>query len=267
MTPPTRKPPPTTPHATREPAARTPRTTRVRLGRLIECLVLFFGVPIFAALAVDPQQRFGVVMRTLRVDRVLDLPVPISGLVFPSLFAFSLPLLLILVFDRTFDTTRLWNARGAISELPRIALWFVFGGAAVLALAFVMEAAGMLPDGGVFRLPREAPIVVLIILVFYPWLSCYPQEVSHRAYFIHRYRPVFGDGAAMILINALAFSIFHLAFWNIWAIAMTFLGGMLFAYTYTRSRSTLAATLEHAVYGWWAFVTGAGWFVYAGSVQ
>jgi hypothetical protein len=41
---------------------------------------------------------------------------------------------------------------------------------------------------------------------------------------------------------------------------------VLFAWTYDRTRSTLAVTIEHAIYGWWVFFTGLGWFVYAGSI-
>ncbi|HNU08474.1 MAG TPA: VCBS repeat-containing protein, partial [Pyrinomonadaceae bacterium] len=37
------------------------------------------------------------------------------------------------------------------------------------------------------RLPREAPGILVLIAIGYPWLSAYPQEITHRAFFFHRY--------------------------------------------------------------------------------
>ena len=50
------------------------------------------------------------------------------------------------------------------------------------------------------------------------------------------------------------------------ALLLTLPGGVLFAWTYDRTRSTLAVTLEHALFGWWAFFIGLGYFVFAGAI-
>ena len=46
------------------------------------------------------------------------------------------------------------------------------------------------------------------------------------------------------------------------ALLLTLPGGALFAWTYLRTKSTLAAGMEHALYGFWAFFVGLGWFVF-----
>ena len=242
-------------------------SVRVRVSRIIEMVLLFGGLPAIAAALVDPQQRFGPVLTALRFDRVVDLPMPLSGLVFPSLFALSLPLLFAMLGDPSFRAKQLWDWRGFLRDAPRMLGLFGIGAAILVGVTVLFDQFGILPEGGVFRLPREAPWIAVIILIFYPWFSCYPQEISHRAFFFHRYEPVLGSGWVLIVVNAAFFAWFHAAFWNPYALGMTFAGGLLFAYTYRRTRSTLAVTIEHALYGWWAFMTGAGWFVFAGSVQ
>ena len=41
---------------------------------------------------------------------------------------------------------------------------------------------------------------------------------------------------------------------------------LLFAWTYERTESSLAAGLQHALFGCWLFTAGLGWFFYLGSV-
>jgi membrane protease YdiL (CAAX protease family) len=39
---------------------------------------------------------------------------------------------------------------------------------------------------------------------------------------------------------------------------LTFLGGILFAITFHKTRSTLLVSIEHAIYGIWLFTVGMG---------
>jgi membrane protease YdiL (CAAX protease family) len=41
-------------------------------------------------------------------------------------------------------------------------------------------------------------------------------------------------------------------------LAFTFIGGILFAYTYQKTKSTLLVSIEHAIYGCWLFTVGMG---------
>ncbi|MEM8757612.1 MAG: CPBP family intramembrane glutamic endopeptidase [Planctomycetota bacterium] len=240
---------------------------RARASRLIELVLIFFGLPAIAAALVDPDQRFAAALARLRIGDVITLPMPLSGLVFPSLFAFSVPLLLALLGDPKFRPRELWNLRPFLADAKRMFLLMPIGFGILVGFAFFLHYADIFPpDRGPFMLLERAPAVVVIIFVFYPWFSCYPQELSHRTFFFHRYEPVLGTGKTILIVNAAAFSWLHAPFWNPWALLMTFFGGLLFAWTYQRTRSTLAVTIEHWLYGWWAFVTGAGYFVFAGSV-
>jgi membrane protease YdiL (CAAX protease family) len=104
-------------------------------------------------------------------------------------------------------------------------------------------------------------------MLFYPVLSVYPQELAFRAYFFHRYAPVFRSKIAMILASAVAFGYAHIILHNWIAIIFTTVGGLLFAVTYWRTRSLLATCLEHAIYGCYIFTVGWGWYFYGGSLR
>ena len=111
------------------------------------------------------------------------------------------------------------------------------------------------------------PIIILFICIGYPWLSAYPQEVTHRAFFFHRYRSIIGEGKIAFVLNVITFSWLHVTMWNWMALVMTIPAGILFAYTYLRSRSAMAAGFEHSIYGIWAFVCGLGYFVFTGNAN
>ncbi|MEO1535823.1 MAG: hypothetical protein AAFS11_09755, partial [Planctomycetota bacterium] len=78
--------------------------------------IIFFGLPAIAAALVDPKQRFASIFDSLRLADYITLPMPLSGLVFPSLFALSFPLLLALLGDPSFRARDLWNFRAFLRE-------------------------------------------------------------------------------------------------------------------------------------------------------
>jgi membrane protease YdiL (CAAX protease family) len=61
-----------------------------------------------------------------------------------------------------------------------------------------------------------------------------------------------------ILINAGLFSLAHLFFRNALVMLLTFLGGILFALTFKKTKSTLLVSIEHSIYGCWLFTVGMG---------
>ncbi|NRA59051.1 MAG: CPBP family intramembrane metalloprotease, partial [Phycisphaerales bacterium] len=180
-----------------------------------------------------------------------------------------------LVFDRTYPTRQLWNWAGFKKDFRRIFGLFVLNAVAMISAAYLLSITTDImtirgfdgePTDAFLRLPREAPIILLFIAIGYPWLSAYPQEITHRAFFFHRYRRIVPDIRVLFVLNVLAFTWLHAPFWHWMAFATTLPGGVFFAWTYLRTKSTLAAGMEHAIYGWWLFFTGMGWFVFAGSV-
>lgn len=114
-------------------------------------------------------------------------------------------------------------------------------------------------------LPRTRPLFWAIIMVLYPLLSVWPQEMLYRSLLFHRYRPLFRTESALILASAAAFGFAHVIFLNWIAIAMTAAGGFLFARDYARHRSLPLTCLEHSLYGCLIFTVGLGRFFYTGA--
>lgn len=118
-----------------------------------------------------------------------------------------------------------------------------------------------------FLLPREHPLIWLLILLLYPALSVYPQELLYRAFFFSRYAGLFTDKYFMIMASTVFFAFMHVVFGNPVAILSTLIGGYLFADTYSRTRSLRLVCLEHALYGSVIFTLGLGEFFVFGAAK
>jgi membrane protease YdiL (CAAX protease family) len=118
-----------------------------------------------------------------------------------------------------------------------------------------------------FSLIIHRPAVWLLVMVLYPVLSVYPQGVIYRAFLFHRYRDLLPPGRPSILVSAVVFSYVHIIFYNWIAVAMTLVGGLLFAHTYWKTRSLLVSAIEHALYGCLLYTIGLGRFFYHGAVH
>jgi membrane protease YdiL (CAAX protease family) len=109
-----------------------------------------------------------------------------------------------------------------------------------------------------FSVLLNNPKLWLFILFFYSLLSVYPQELLYRTFFFIRYQQLFKSKWLFIVFNAALFSLAHVFFENILVIILTFIGGLLFALTYKKTRSTLLVSVEHSLYGCWLFTVGMG---------
>jgi membrane protease YdiL (CAAX protease family) len=228
-------------------------------------VLLFVVLPAVLAAEVDPLGRFHARMHALGLGWLVDYASVPGRVVFPVLLGTTVLIVAVLLLDRSFDRSQLWGWRRAREDLPRVLLLWSVAAVALLGLtAFIAFRTDLLPESGFLRLPRERPEILLIVWLAYPWVSAYPQEITHRVFFWHRYGVLFRDRWTLIGVNALAFAWMHALFWNPIALAMTFAGGLLFAWTYDRTRSALAAGIEHGLYGAWCFTVGLGWFVFAG---
>ena len=116
-----------------------------------------------------------------------------------------------------------------------------------------------------FSLIRRSPRLWALIFLFYPLVSVYPQELLYRAYFFHRYQPLFGRGWGMVIASAVAFGFVHIIFRNWLAAGLCLIGGFLFSLTYRMSGSLLLACLDHAIFGNFLFTIGLGQFFYHGA--
>lgn len=252
----------TVPNIAVQPASLTPWRA---VWRWTEFSLLFLLLPAVLAAAVDRNGHLHPFMRSVGLGWLVEIGATPGRLVFPVLLGTTVLIVVYLLLDRGFANTCLWGWRRARADLGRIVgLWAV---AAILLLgltALMAFRTPLLPETGFLRLPRERPDILVILWIVYPWLSAYPQEITHRVFFWHRYQVLFPKRAVLIVVNAMVFAWMHALFWNWVALVMTFIGGLLFAYTYDRTRSALAAGIEHGLYGAWCFTIGLGWFVFAG---
>lgn len=243
--------------------------------RWIEMISIFFGIPAFVAVFLDPKQRLRPFFDASGADTIFNGMRVAVGMVIPLLLVVTVIAAIVLVRDKSFDNRRLWNWQAFKRDAKRIVGLFVLLGAGLLGVAWLLsEFTGILSIGGAdgagrsafLYLPRELPWALVFIAIGYPIFSAYPQEILCRAFFFHRYGRLFPNTASLVVVNAVAFMWLHAPFWSLEAFAITLPGGFLFAWTYLRTRSCLAAGVEHGLYGWWAFFTGLGWFVFTGSI-
>ncbi|WP_223267230.1 CPBP family intramembrane glutamic endopeptidase [Polaribacter sp. IC073] len=109
-----------------------------------------------------------------------------------------------------------------------------------------------------FTVMVNKPKLWIFILLFYSLFSVYPQELLYRTFFFKRYKELFKSESLFIFINALLFSLAHLFFKNTLVLLLTFIGGILFAFTFKKTKSTLLVSIEHSIYGCWLFTVGMG---------
>ncbi|MFD4640633.1 CPBP family intramembrane glutamic endopeptidase [Lentzea sp. NPDC058436] len=154
-----------------------------------------------------------------------------------------------------FDRRSLWRGE-EVGLRPILTLW------AVAAVAATAVVAALFPDR-LFELPKEQPLLWLAVMVFYPLLSVYPQELVFRAFLFERYGPAFGTWT--VAASAAAFGFVHIVFGSWVSVVLSAAGGWLFATRYRRTRSLLAASVEHALYGVLVFTVGLGQYFFHGA--
>ena len=129
-----------------------------------------------------------------------------------------------------------------------------FAGIAVITFVYVW----LFDKYNLFAVVIQKPKMWIIIVIVYSLLSVYPQELIYRTFFFERYQNLFTNQKIFLFINAIVFSLGHIFFKNTLVIVLTFLGGLLFAFTYNKTKSTLLVSIEHAIYGCWLFTVGMG---------
>jgi membrane protease YdiL (CAAX protease family) len=215
-----------------------PVVSRSRQARLlVEYLVLFFGLAGAAAL-------FNA-----------------SGSPIPFLVAGAIGTVWYLRSQKDFDRRNFFRTSAIRGELrPMLILWAI--SAAVVVTSLVLLAPERL-----FELPRENPTIWVFVMVFYPLLSVYPQELIFAGFLFHRYRPVFGSGAGFVVASAAAFGFVHIIYGHWLSVVLTTFLGAVLAHRYAKTRSLAVVWLEHALYGLLAFSVGLGSFFYNGGAD
>ncbi|MFC7703212.1 type II CAAX prenyl endopeptidase Rce1 family protein [Plastorhodobacter daqingensis] len=145
--------------------------------------------------------------------------------------------------------------------------WLPVATFAVLTFAVATAVMMLTNPGGYFWLAQNRPQLLLAIALLYPVFSALPQEIVFRPLFFRRYAELLPGTPAAILANAALFALAHLLYWNWIVIAMTFAGGLVFAWAYEVRRSFPLAVVLHTVSGLIIFAAGLGMFFYTGNIQ
>ncbi|XMO85949.1 type II CAAX endopeptidase family protein [Algibacter sp. AS12] len=136
--------------------------------------------------------------------------------------------------------------------------WKITGIKLVL-IAFLTTIFVWITDSeSLFTVLLNKPLKWLMLLFIYSFFSVYPQELLYRTFFFKRYQSLFKNKSLFLLLNAVLFALAHLFFGSILVLVLTFIGGLLFAYTFKKTQSTLLVSIEHAIYGCWLFTVGMG---------
>lgn len=211
---------------------RQPVTARLR----VEFSLLYVAAPLAMALLLPPRMMF------------------------PMLFAVTLVGLLLLNLTPGFRWRDLAQGRERI--VPSL-VW----GIGALVIAFGTLLLWLTQPEALFQIARERPWLLAMIMVLYPVLSALPQEIVYRALFFRRYKSILPAAPRLqLLLNAGIFSLGHLMYWSALVLAMTFLGGLAFAWAYERRRCFPMAVILHAVAGNAIFLVGLGLYFYSGNV-
>lgn len=159
------------------------------------------------------------------------------------------------------------NWAGVKSGYKWVLLRFAVIGPALFAFMALVNPEELL------SFPRERPLIYLYVMIWYPLLSVVPQELLYKTLFFERYKILFCMPWVMIVASALFFGFMHIILVpNIFVLKawlpvfMTTIAGLLMAHTYFRTRSLALVSLEHALYGCWAYTIGMGMYLHTGSV-
>ncbi|MBD3788939.1 MAG: CPBP family intramembrane metalloprotease [Campylobacterales bacterium] len=180
--------------------------------------------------------------------------------ILPVLWILALYCTIILVNDPTFLGKKFWHFQTSHSFKVLLIQFLVFT-IILLGILYIF-----LPEH-LFSLMKSNPLLWGLILVFYPLLSVYPQEIIYRGFYFHRYRNFITQPSAMIITNALLFGYMHIIFHNFIAVILTTIGGMFFAKLYQRSSSLIFVSVLHALYGNLVFTLGLGQYFFYGNID
>lgn len=201
----------------------------------VEFVLLFFGSPFLVVYGILPKY-----------------PVPV-------LVAVSSCMLVYLLRDRNFHRRRLFHFKALRSHLrPVLIQFFILSSLMSLSMYFFMPEL-------LFELPKRSMLLWSVIVLGYPLLSVYPQEIIYRAFIFHRYSDIFPGETAIVLASSVAFGFVHIVFGSWLSVALSFVGGLLFSSTYAKSRSLFLVTIEHSLFGIFIFTIGLGRYFYLGT--
>lgn len=160
----------------------------------------------------------------------------------------------LLLLDPNFDRRVLFRTDDIHGEIISVLKLFALVAPLLAAMMWALRSEQL------FYLPRDQPWDWLYIILQYPFLSVYPQELIYRVFLNQRYRAIFPGRSTIVFVSAAVFAFYHLRYSHWVPVAITFFGGLIFMSRFLRTRAVLIPTIEHSLYGVWVFTVGFGVF-------
>lgn len=169
------------------------------------------------------------------------------------LFIIGFIVFLFLRFDKTFDKNIFVKWR-ITRHMVLGLLLFIINAVFMILIIYLVDPSKL------FYLLKTQPFLLVMIAVFYPLFSVVPQGLAYRCLFFHRYADLFPGVYFKIVSSALFFSFGHILYKSYLVLILTFIAGLIFGYSYYKTKSLLWSSIEHALYGVWLFASGLGIF-------
>jgi uncharacterized protein len=144
----------------------------------------------------------------------------------------------ILLVDKPINSKR-WSIR---ADWKLILVRFSILGALILMVLYFFSSSPLIAN---FQENKK----LLFMVLMYPFLSAFPQELIFREFFYYRYKILFQHPTILLSMNVVLFAFAHVYFTNWLVMAFTLIGGVIFSITYLKTKSLLVATIEHTLYG------------------
>lgn len=194
---------------------------------ILECMILFLTIPLFLALDVSIYLKLGVSL----IGLIYCIQITIKEKLIPL---------------------------KSIYQIPSLKEWRPILIKTVVLVILSTILMYVLNEEKLFQVVLKKSLLWIVICLFYSLFSVLPQELLYRSFFFKRYESLIKNPSTLIAINAIAFSVAHSLFQNIYISMLTLVGGFVFALTYHKSKSLFLTSVEHAIYGSWLFTLGIG---------
>ena len=113
---------------------------------------------------------------------------------------------------------------------------------------------------------KQLPNIWFIVFIVYPTFSVIPQEIIYRHFFFQRYGCLFKNENILIIFNSLLFAYGHIILSNPEAVFISFLGSIIFSYSYLKE-SLLMCIFLHILAGQLIFFSGFGYYFLEGTIS
>ncbi len=196
--------------------------------RMIEFILLFFGLPLFIFFDSD--------------------------FIHPSIIIAPLLFLIFIYLAKTKE----FSFKELIQiQLKKKAL-LIHAFIVTLCSIFLFSCVYFFDHENLFNLPRSNLLVWTILCLMYPLFSAYGQEIIYRVFLFYRYRTIFKTKRMFILASSVSFSFVHIVYYSPISIILTLFLGIYLSTTYLKTKSVLFTSIIHSIFGNLIFTIGLG---------